>query len=209
MQQPDHLRSFQAPQASSRRIVSFGFVVLFHVFVIYAFATGLANQLVQKMPEVIKAEVVKEVIPTKPPPPPPPPDLAKPPPPFVPPPEITIQTEAPPTNTITVQNKVATPPPKEVGITAPASIGAPHTCAQDRWYPPIALRLNQEGNTTVKFTINTDGSVSDAAVADSSGHDSLDQAAVRCVSTWHYKPAMQNGAPVVAPWQTVIKWQIR
>lgn len=208
MQQPDHLRSFQTTQSTPRRALSFGFVALLHVFVIYAFASGLANHLVQKMPEMIKAEVVKEVIPVKPPPPPPPPDLAKPPPPFVPPPEITIQTEAPPTNTITVQNKVAAPPPpKEVGISAPASIGRAHDCQS--YYPPIAQRLNQEGTVRVSFTITPDGSVSDPKVVESSGHDSLDQAALRCVPGWHYKPAMQNGAPVQTTWQADVKFKMQ
>jgi len=209
MQQPEHVRPFQAVQNTPRRFFSLGFVILFHIFVIYAFASGLAQHLVSKLPEEFKAEVVKEVIPVKPPPPPPP-DLVKPPPPFVPPPEISIQTEAPPTNTISVSN-VKPPPPevKATGITAPASIGSPHNCPQDRWYPPIALRLNQEGSTTIKFTIGADGSVSNVAVSESSGHDSLDEAAMRCASSWHYRPAMREGQAIEVPWQTVIKWQIR
>jgi periplasmic protein TonB len=209
MQQPEHLRAFNtAQQSAPRRFVSLGFVVLFHVFVIYAFASGLANHLVEKIPDVIKAEVVKEVIPVKPPPPPPPPDLVKPPPPFVPPPEINIQTEAPPTNTITVQNKVASVPTKEPGITAPASVGRPHVCG-DRYYPPIAVRLNQQGTTTLAFKILADGSITDISVAESSGHDSLDQAALKCAADWHYKPAMQNGAAVEVPWKATVKWVLQ
>jgi periplasmic protein TonB len=209
MQQPEHLRSFQTTQATPRRFASIGFVILFHVFVIYAFASGLANHLINKLPEVIKVEVVKEQIPVKPPPPPPPPDLAKPPPPFVPPPEITIQTEAPPTNTITVQHVVATPPPAEKpqGISAPASIGKAHVC--DSYYPPIAQRLNQEGTVTVSFTITPDGHVEDPKVVNSSGHDSLDAAALRCVPSWTYKPAMQNGAPVQTTWQANVKFKMQ
>lgn len=214
MLQPAHdLRPFQASQATPRRLVSFIAVAAFHVIVIIGFASGLAQQLAQKLPEELKAEVVPPKLPDVKPPPPPPPDLAKPPPPFVPPPEINIQSEAPSTNTITVQNKVATPPPtvqKPQGITAPASIGAPHNCPQDRWYPPLAVRLNQEGTTTLAFKITTDGSITDVTVAESSGHDSLDEAAVRCASSsWHYKPAMENGQPVEVPWKASVKWQLR
>ena len=54
----------------------------------------------------------------------------------------------------------------------------------------------------------TDGSVSNVAVAKSSGHDRLDQAAVSCAQSWHYKPASQNGQPVEVPWQTAVKWQL-
>lgn len=209
MQQPDHLKALQATQqANSRRFFSFGFVVLFHVFVIYAFASGLANHLVEKIPVDIIAKVEQPKLPDVKPPPPPPPDLAKPPPPFVPPPDIVIQQEAANPNTITVQHtqQVAPPPPKAQGITAPASIGKAHECAN--YYPPIAQRLNQEGEVTVQFHISADGSVSDPSVVQSSGHDLLDQAALRCVPSWRYKPAMANGAAVETTWKAVVKFKM-
>src|SRR5207302_6398559 len=93
-------------------------------------ASGLAQNLMAKLPQEFKAEVIPPKTEVVKPPPPPPPELQKPPPPFVPPPDISIQTEAAPTNTITVQSKVATPPPppqppappKPAGITAPVQI---------------------------------------------------------------------------------------
>ena len=118
MQQPDHLKSFQpAQQATPRRFVSLGFVALFHVLVIYAFASGLANHLVEKIPVDIITKVEPPKLPDVKPPPPPPPDLAKPPPPYVPPPDIVIQQETTNTNAITVQHtqQVTTPPPKAAG----------------------------------------------------------------------------------------------
>lgn len=190
--------------------MSLGFVVLFHIVVIYAFASGLAQQMAQKLPESLKAEVVPQTTPEVKPPPPPPPELMKPPPPYVPPPEITIQSEAPPTNTITVTHTVTPPAPKEQAITAPASVGAPHTCPEDRWYPPLAICLNQEGTTTLAFHIMPDGSISNVTVAELSGHDLLDEAAVRCASSaWHYKPAMRNGQPIEWPWKASVRWQLR
>lgn len=210
MLQPEHLRSFQTQNTTPRRIVSIGLVGLFHLFVIYAFASGLANRIVQKLPEEIKAEVVPPKLPDVKPPPPPPPDLTKPPPPFVPPPEIVIQTETPPTNTITVQHQIASvPPPKPQGITAPASIGVAHVCPQERWYPSIAVRLGQQGTTTLAFRIQTDGSITDITIAQSSGYSSLDDAAVRCASAWRYRPAMENGQAVVVPWKAFVKWQLK
>src|SRR5271155_4701903 len=185
MQQPDHLKSFQtAQQATPRRFVSFGFVVLFHVFVIYAFASGLANHLVEKLPVDIITKVEPPKLPDIKPPPPPPPDLAKPPPPYVPPPDIVIQQEASNSNAITVQHtqQVVPPAPKPAGITAPALIMGGHgNCAQS-YYPPIAIRLNQEGTTTADIHVSADGAVTGVDIADSSGHDSLDQAAIKCIS---------------------------
>jgi periplasmic protein TonB len=206
MQQPQHdIRPFRASQSVPRRVFSFGLAALIQIVFVYTLVTGLASQLIQKLPDELKAEVVQEKPPDNPKtPPPPPPDLVKPPPPFVPPPDINIQNEAPATTAIT-----AVTAQKPAGITAPASIGRPHACPSDKWYPPIAVRLGEEGTTTVAFKIMTDGSVAEAAVADSSGHSDLDDAALRCVSGWRYNPAMQNGQPVAVPWKTSVKWNLR
>jgi periplasmic protein TonB len=210
MQQPEHtLRRQSAAQSAPRRLVGIVIVAGLHLLVIWAVAISLANGLLQKLPTDLVAKVETTPPPPEKLPPPPPPELVKPPPPFVPPPDITIANEPAPTNTITVQNQVATPPPKVAGITAPASVGRPHNCPQGRWYPPNAVRLNQEGVTVLSFKITTDGDVKDATVAESSGHDSLDQAAIECVTqTWHYKPAMENGQPVEATWKAQITWKL-
>jgi periplasmic protein TonB len=218
MEQPTHdLRPFQsnAVQSTERRAISIGVVALIHVVAIYALATGLASQLVQKGLEEIKAEVVQEKPPDMPKtPPPPPPQLQKPPPPFVPPPDINLQTEttAP---TITQVTTAITPPPPPAppkaaqppAITAPVSIGRAHECGS-RFYPPLAQRLSHEGVTVIGFTVQPDGSVTNVHVLESSGHDELDQAAIPCASTWRYKPSMQNGQPVAAPWQTRVVWKL-
>ncbi|MGN6514553.1 MAG: energy transducer TonB [Rhizomicrobium sp.] len=195
MEQPFHdLKPFQA-QATPRRIMALGAAVILQLGIIYALATGLAQQMVEQLPQDIKADIVKEKPPEQPKtPPPPPPDMVKPPPPFIPPPDIVVSNETPPVNTITnVTNQVAAPP--KPAISSPVSIGRPHTCGQ-RYYPALATRLGHEGTTTISFTVNADGSVSDVKIAQSSGYDELDQAAIPCAETWKYKPAMQNGAPV-------------
>jgi protein TonB len=214
MDQPLHdFRPYAVGHAPTHRFVSVGLVVLLHVIAIYVLASGLAQNLLSKLPQEFKAEVIPPKQEVVKPPPPPPPDLQKPPPPFVPPPEINIQTETAPTNSITVQSKVATPPPppvaappKPAGITAPVSYSK-HDCGQ-RYYPPIAMRLNQEGTTRVKLDVSADGSVSNVSVVTPSGHDSLDQAAVRCAGGWHYKPAMQNGQPVASSIQADVVWKL-
>ena len=211
MQQPDHLKSFQTQQATPRRFFSVGFVVLFHIFVIYAFASGLANHLVEKLPIDIITKVEQPKLPDIKPPPPPPPDMVKPPPPFVPPPDIVIQQETANNTSITVQHtqQVVQPPPKPAGISAPALIAGGAKC-QTSYYPPIAVRLNQEGTTTVAVHVGADGAVSGVEVTNSSGHDSLDQAAVKCITNaWRFKPAMENGQPVAQTKQYAIKWVLQ
>ncbi len=212
MQQPDHLKSFQSgQQATPRRFVSLGFVALFHVFVIYAFASGLANHLVEQLPRDIVTKVEPPKLPDIKPPPPPPPDMVKPPPPFVPPPDIVIQQQTASNNSITVQHTqpVVPPPPKAVGVSAPALISGGAKC-NTSYYPPIAVRLNQEGTTTVNVHVGADGAVTGVDITNSSGHDSLDQAAVKCINAaWKFKPAMENGAPVATTKQYNLKWQLQ
>ena len=166
----------------------------------WALSTGLAQTIVEKGIEEIKIDVLKEKIEKKEPPPPPP-ELKAPPPPFVPPPDIVIQTDAPPpTNTITTQSVHATPP----AISSPASIGKPHFCGQD--YPAISVRLGEQGVTTLAFTINVDGHVENVHVANSSGSERLDNAAVNCASSWRYRPAVEKNNPVAVPWKAEVKW---
>ncbi len=49
-------------------------------------------------------------------------------------------------------------------------------------YPAPARRLNQEGNVTVRFTVSSGGVVTNVVVEESSGFQSLDNAAVNAVS---------------------------
>lgn len=217
MDQPAHdLRPFQssAVQSTERRGISIAVVAAIHLVAIYALATGLASRLVNEGLKEIKVEVVKEKPPDMPKtPPPPPPELQKPPPPFIPPPDINLQTQqTAPTITqvtsITPPPVVQAPPPKPQAppISAPASIGRAHECASK--YPPLAVRLNHEGTTTIGFTIEPDGSVTNAHVVSGSGHDELDSAAISCTEGWHYKPATQNGQPVAVPWTTKVQWRL-
>jgi protein TonB len=204
MEQPIHfVRGPIAPQQNSRRLIALAVVGVLHVGMIYALAAGLAQQIYQKGIEEIKVAVEQPKIEKAPPPPPP--DLAKPPPPYVPPPEINIQMEAPSTNAITTQQKVQVAPPP--AVSSPASIGRPHACLQN--YPETAVRMNEEGVTTLAFLIMTDGSVDNVTVAQSSGHGDLDDAAVHCASHWKYKPAIQNGQAVQVTWKANVQWTLK
>lgn len=206
MQRPDHdLRIAPASQATPRRLISLGLVGIIHIILIYALVSGLAQNLVKKGIEEIKVATVEEKPDVKPPPPPPP-KLEEPPPPFVPPPDIVIETVAPVTNTITTQDVKPTPPapPKPVIASTPVSIGRPHTCGNV--YPDISIRMKEEGTTTLAFTVNTDGSVSNVSVANSSGSSRLDDAAVSCASRWRYKAATQEGQSVAVSWKAAVQW---
>lgn len=63
-------------------------------------------------------------------------------------------------------------------------------------YPSEALAKRIEGTVTISFLIGTDGSVRQSRVANSSGDDSLDQAARTAIEKCRFKPGMVDGKPV-------------
>ncbi len=205
MDQPLHdVRSNTGHTPNTNRAFAVVVVAIIHAGIIYALATGLAAGIIQKLPEEIKVAVERPHD-QKLPPPPPPPDLAKPPPPVVPPPEIVIQQQAPAAAITTVLHKEV--PQAAPAISAPVGVGKVHGCGA-KWYPDASVRLQEEGTTTISFVVSTEGDTTNVSTSGSSGHDRLDQAAVNCVSTWKWKPAIQNGVPVAVPRQVNIQWKL-
>lgn len=223
MERPAHL-TIRRSRFSPGRIGALSCALLLQAGALYTLAAGLSFSGVRLFPHTVLVEFFKTERPE------PKPvalqvRLVKPPVPVVPPPEIQIQTPKPPPHVKVAKmrphpvivaaapvQKAAPPapppaPPKPRGITAPVSIGAAHNC--EKQYPPLAVRLSQEGTTTVRFLVNTDGSVSNVQVARSSGHEMLDQAAIGCAGAWRYRPALQEGRPVAAPWTTAVQWKLK
>lgn len=60
-------------------------------------------------------------------------------------------------------------------------------------YPDVARRFGLTGQVLMRVLVETDGAPSDIRIADSSGHDILDQAALRSVRRWRFLPAKQAG----------------
>ncbi len=64
-------------------------------------------------------------------------------------------------------------------------------------YPAVARRRGLQGTVTVRVLVGADGSVENAEVADSSGFDALDDAALETVrSRWRFVPARHDGLAV-------------
>jgi len=60
-------------------------------------------------------------------------------------------------------------------------------------YPPLSRRLGEQGTALVRTLISRNGRALDAVLAQSSGFDRLDQAAVQAVKQWRYRPATLDG----------------
>ena len=216
MQRPAHLMAQRQPQFSPRMIAAISGAVMLEVAVIYFAANGLAFRGILAIPQPLQLQVLQMPPPRVQPVVLPEPQLVRPSTVAVPNPDIQIQT--PPAPQVTpgkmtphavtpVPVHTADTPPKAQGITAPVSIGGSHSCMRE--YPAVAQRLNQQGTTTIRFTVNSDGSVANVQVVNSSGFDSLDQAAIRCASSWRYKPALENGQAVAAPWTANMLWKLQ
>lgn len=66
-------------------------------------------------------------------------------------------------------------------------------------YPLIARRNGEQGTVTLRVLVTRDGLPGSVTVEKSSGHASLDAAALATVKEWRFVPAQQNGQPVDAP----------
>ena len=65
-------------------------------------------------------------------------------------------------------------------------------------YPTLARSHGHEGRVLIQVSVLGDGRVGSARVASSSGHGSLDRAALKAVKRWRFRPALRGGKPVTA-----------
>ncbi len=65
-------------------------------------------------------------------------------------------------------------------------------------YPEIALRRREEGRVMLRVSVSADGTPLEVDLAETSGHPSLDSAALSTVRQWRFIPAMQAGRAVAA-----------
>jgi protein TonB len=65
-------------------------------------------------------------------------------------------------------------------------------------YPTQARSRGHEGRVLIQVSVLGNGRVGSARVASSSGHGSLDRAALKAVKRWRFRPALRGGKPVAA-----------
>ncbi|EXJ14931.1 energy transducer TonB [Imhoffiella purpurea] len=84
------------------------------------------------------------------------------------------------------------------GAAAGASSPAAYLNNPAPGYPGSARRQRQEGTVHLRVLVNAKGRPGEVRIATSSGVSSLDQAALRAVRRWRFKPAQRNGQPISA-----------
>ena len=198
----------------TRRTAVLAAIVGLHVFIAWALATGLARKAIEVLAPPIQTDIVQEEKNKSEPPPPPPPELRK----QVvevPPPDINIAMPevGPSTNAISaVVKQPNAPAPVAKAAVAGTAIGLGKGFPNvDDYYPDASRRLGEEGLTVVDICVGPDGKLTEPPkVGKSSGHERLDQAAVKVASvgSGRFKPATEEGKPISKCTQLPIRFKL-
>lgn len=124
--------------------------------------------------------------------------------------------EAPDERRIVTGPAEAEPGPSVIGPAAPVTPRpplppvAPKLMAKETPpYPPADIRARNEGVTGLSLCLDARGRVSSAALASSSGHRRLDEAALKWIRSARFSPATQDGAPVpVCDFPVDYEWRL-
>jgi protein TonB len=198
-----------------RTAVLFAIIVL-HVFIAWALATGLARRAMELVAPPIQADIVQEIAKKDEPPPPPPPQLERPPV-EVPPPDVAIDIPVETQSTAIVdvtdkaQPKAPPPPPPPKAVNrAPPGTGKGFPSTSD-YYPPASQRLGEEGAASVKACVGPQGKLTeDPTIAQTSGSARLDEGALKLAkaASGHYKPGTEDGTPVTQCFTFRVKFEL-
>jgi periplasmic protein TonB len=193
----------------SKRAIVFVAIVVLHVIIIYAFASGLAKSGQRYLQTILQTNIIQTEKPKDLPPPPPPVDLKEKPPVQVIAPDIniTVPVDIPPPITNVVKAVTAPPPPAPRPV-APTKLEVISKPDVRDFYPDQARREGTEGRAQVKICINTSGKVDTAEVVTSSGSPLLDEAAIKVGKAFRFKPPTQEGKPVATCPTLPVKFEL-
>ena len=190
MQRIDHaIVMARRPGLTPQRATGLVFVALVHVAAIWALVVGLHVKLLPQQEPPIDVRFVKAK-PDLPVPPPTPQHWVNPTETPIAPPRIDYS-DGQTRQTITQVYNPQAPAP---GDRAATGVLGTHTIPP---YPPMALRLGEQGRVRLHLTISADGAVTQASIVRSSGYGDLDEAAQAWVMAhWRYQGAIRSGATV-------------
>jgi periplasmic protein TonB len=141
---------------------------------------------------------------------------------------LPVQAESKPSETPVEQPVLPVPvaAPKQVAA-APAPMAAPPVVAPPSppdvepdykasylnnprpSYPPAAKRMGLQGRVMLNVEVLAEGSCGQVNVAQSSGHEMLDKAALQAVKTWKFAPARQAGRAITKWCQVPINFTLK
>jgi protein TonB len=75
-------------------------------------------------------------------------------------------------------------------------------------YPESALRRREQGRVVLRVSVSVDGTPIEVGLAETSGHASLDAAALVAVRQWRFSPATQAGRAVPAIAEVPVRFRL-
>jgi protein TonB len=193
-----------------RNVAITGSVVVFHIAALWALQTGLMRRAVEI---IVPVEMISELLsppapkvepqPTAPAPQPVKRAVRESTPPLLPLaiPDARPSPNAPtgvpvaPTAPAAVAPPAAVPAPAAPAKLEPPSSQADYLHNPTPPYPSLSKRLGERGTVMLRVFVQADGTPQKAEVAQTSGFDRLDQAAVNGVMKWRFVPGKRAGVP--------------
>ncbi len=136
-------------------------------------------------------------------------------------PPLLSQPAPPPPAVSTASSTAANPPETRLGDTEDLGswkISGPHVTppginAAARNVPPAypvaSAREGEEGVVRLMVTVGLDGAAKHIEVAETSGYERLDHAALEAVSRWHFTPGQQDGIAVESVYPVNIRFSLQ
>ena len=123
------------------------------------------------------------------------------------------QPATPPQPTAPAQAEARSTTAGAIGVGATAAIIPPRPVAgmdtnRAPAYPRLARERGEQGRVLLRVNVSADGSPIEVAVVQTSGHPSLDSAALTAIREWRFVPAMQAGRPVPAEADVPVRFRL-
>ncbi|GGY66317.1 hypothetical protein GCM10011613_07800 [Cellvibrio zantedeschiae] len=195
--------SYHVQQNTQQRSLGIFIVIAFHLLLIWALTTGLAQRIINVLPLVpLKVAPIEEKVT-----PPPPIDVPK--------PNVDNKTQIIVDTNLPVVDFASDTGPQVIkrgggDIIQTATMSKPRLIrATKPDYPLAASRLGEQGASGLRFLVNTDGSLSNVELVTSSGSSRLDEAAIKHAKrNWAFTPCMENEKAVPCWHQTKLVWRL-
>jgi protein TonB len=177
-------------------------IVAIHFVALYALVKFDVIHVAGKKKQVLVVDLIAEPpVPPAETPKPEPVEVRKVEPMMVTPPPI-VQTLAPPPPPVAVTT--SPPPSKPVAVAAPPPAGPVTVANLDERliegkpprYPMESRRKKEQGTVLLRLLIGTDGRIAQISIAQSSGYERLDQAALQAIRNWRWQPMIRDGQAI-------------
>lgn len=76
-------------------------------------------------------------------------------------------------------------------------------------YPRLARRMGRQGLVLLEVFVSASGTAEEVKVANTSGHEILDEAALKAVRGWRFAPGLRNGRPTPMRVRVPVRFNLR